>query len=466
MNRSKRICVLLGIFLVVCAITFGVSRYETYKEQIRNSDQTILEVEEEEVTALSWKYGQDTMGFHREEGWLYDEDSAFPVDEEKIRELLEQFREFGASFVIENVEDYGQYGLDDPACTIYITAAEEEYKIQLGDYSTMDEKRYVSIGDGNVYLVKNDPMGPFDLELSDLIQWDEIPEFGQVTKIQFAGEEDYSVLYEANSSRSWREEDVYFVQENGTDLALDTDRVHDYVQSIRFLDLAEYAAYDVSDEELSGYGLDEPELSVTLNYTSGESKEKTEDTFTLSVSRDPGEKEALGGRPEEETEDEEITAYARIGDSQVIYKITAYDYKELMDASYDRLRHQEVLPVDFEDICQIDLTLEGKKYILIAENKGSETAWYYQEEELEIRELQNALESLKADGFTKEKPSQQEEISLTIYPDDENDSKIHIELYRHDGSHCLAVVDGEPVSFVSRSSVVELVEAVWTIVLD
>lgn len=457
MSRSKRICVLLGIFLAACAVTFGVSRYEVYREQIRNSDQTILEVKGEEVTALSWKYGQDTMAFHKEESWLYDEDHAFPVDEEKIQKLLEPFEEFGVSFVIENVEDYGQYGLKDPVCTVYMTAADKEYEILLGDFSTMDEERYVSVGDGNVYLVKEDPAVRFDLELSDLILQDEIPEFEQITGIQFAGEENYSVFYEEDSSRSRRGEDVYFVEENGTDICLDTEQVENYMQSIRFLNLTEYATYDASEADLSDYGLDEPKLSVTLNYISGESEE--EHVFDLSIGRDPKETDA------EEEEDEDITAYARVGESQIIYRITADECKELMDASCDRLRHQEVLPVDFEDISQIELTLEGTVHVLTAENGKNESTWYYQEEELEIVDIQNALERLRADGFTDEEPSEKEEISFTISLSDEDHTEIHIELYRYDGSRCLAAVDGETVSFVPRSSVVDLVEAVQAIVL-
>ena len=53
-------------------------------------------------------------------------------------ELLEIFEEFGVSFVIEDVEDYGQYGLDDPEGTIRLEAGEESYEILLGDFSAMD----------------------------------------------------------------------------------------------------------------------------------------------------------------------------------------------------------------------------------------------------------------------------------------------------------------------------------------
>ena len=40
---------------------------------------------------------------------------------------------FGASFIIENVEDYSQYGLDDPICSIHIETAEESYGVEFRD---------------------------------------------------------------------------------------------------------------------------------------------------------------------------------------------------------------------------------------------------------------------------------------------------------------------------------------------
>ena len=75
----------------------------------------ILTLDTDTVTALSWEYNEETLAFHKEESWLYDEDENFPVDPEKISSFLEQFQEFGVSFIIEDVEDYGQYGLDEPS---------------------------------------------------------------------------------------------------------------------------------------------------------------------------------------------------------------------------------------------------------------------------------------------------------------------------------------------------------------
>ena len=469
MKRSRRLVILLGLLLAACAATFGVIRYEEHKEVIRNSDAIVLEIDSDAVQTLSWEYGAETLAFHKEDTWLYDGDAAFPVDEEKMQERLELFRAFGVSFIIEDVEDYGQYGLDKPICTIRLSTADETWEILLGNYSSMDSQRYVSVGDGNVYLVQNDPLDYFDAGLSDMIDHDETPDFDKVTGIRFAGTESYSITYEEDSGNTYCEEDVYFAERAGSLLPLDTSRVDAYLQKISGLSLTDYMTYNATAEELEACGLDTPELTVTVDYTyEDEARDEITQTFVLQISRDPEEQKAAeeASDQEEGTAEEEITAYARVGDSRIVYRITANEYKALMDASYDALRHLEVLSADFSDVTQLDISLEWAAYSITAEGSGDGRTYSYLGEELEIGDLQSALESLKAESFTDERPTQKKEIGLTVHLDNENYPEVRIELYRYDGTNCLAVVDGTPVSLVARADVVDLIEAVNEIVLN
>lgn len=177
MKRSKRLCILLGVLAVACVAIFALSRYQSKKEQIQTNGEVVLEIPVDSVQALSWEYDGETLSFHKDDQWIYDEDEAFPVDGEKIEGLLNQFSAMGAAFTIENPEDLSPYGLSDPTCSITITTDEETYTILLGGYSTMDSQRYVSIGDSNVYLVADDPLDDFDIGLRDLLDPDDIPAF-------------------------------------------------------------------------------------------------------------------------------------------------------------------------------------------------------------------------------------------------------------------------------------------------
>ena len=151
-----------------------------------------------------------------------------------------------------------------------------------------------------------------------------------------------------------------------------------------------------------------------------------------------------------------------------------YDYQALMDVSYGALRHTQVLSADFADIQQLDFTLENSRYTITAQVDEDATedeedpvlVYTYQGEELDISALQSAIEALSADSFTDEQPTQKEEIRFTAHLDNQNFPTVEVVLYRYDGESCLAVVDGSPVSLVPRTQVVDLMEALYAIVLS
>ncbi|MCI8688618.1 MAG: hypothetical protein HFF57_10025, partial [Lawsonibacter sp.] len=77
-----------------------------------------------------------------------------------------------------------------------------------------------------------------------------------------------------------------------------------------------YVTYNVTDEELATYGLDTPELTVTVEYTP--KVEETAEVFILHISRDP--EEIKKPSDEDDGEDETVTAYLRADQSQIIYQ--------------------------------------------------------------------------------------------------------------------------------------------------
>ena len=464
MRKATRLYALLGVLLAVCIAAFAVSRYEEKKEQIKNSGEVILEIPTDSVTALSWTNESGTFSFTKDETWVYDGDSAFPVDEEKIQDLLEQFTSFAAAFVIDDVEDYAQYGLDEPVCTIHITAGGESDTIELGDFSKMDEQRYVSIGDGKAYLVSHDPLDEFDAVLEDMILDDTIPEFDTAEQLVFSGSENYTVTRDEDGE-SICEEDIYFTDGQ----PLDTDNVDTFLSAIRSLSLTDYVSYNVTDEELATFGLDDPELTITMAYSTKDSDGNVEDsgTLLLDLSRNPEEVTAYEEAAEKDEEDlPDVTCYVRVGQSQIVYEISQSTYDRLTAVSYDTLRHQKLFTADFDTVTGIDVSLSGENHTFTydpPEDKDDENAegtWTYNGEEFDVDALETALCALSASGFTEETPTGQKEISLTVHLDNERFPTFTLTLYRLDGTNCIAAVDGKTVALVSRSETVDLIEAV------
>ena len=483
MKRKTRLIILCCVLAVAVGAAVGLSLYSEEAEQIAESGEVVFEQPVDEVTALSWEYTDEegetvSLAFTNNGGWSYDGDASFPVDGEALTELLDYFAAMPAAFVIEDVTDYGQYGLEEPLCTINITAGETEYEIALGDYSELDYQRYLSLGDGKVYLVNDDPMELYKITLDDLMLDDTIPAFVDVERVEFSGAENYVIERDENGG-SYRAGDVYYT-ENGE--VLDTDSVNDFVTYIAALGLEDYYTYDATEADLAETGLDEPELTVTIDYPESGEEDAEILTFTISFSSSATDKltdwdEVLAALEEEsedaeetaEPTDEDAVAYLRVGESAIIYEIGYDTFKAIMACSYDDLRHTEIFPAEVEDVASLSVTLDGGIYEFTttppegAEAEDEGTQWYYEGEETGVTDISTALAALSASRFDGGGASGEEEISLraTLASGDE----IALSLYRADGESCYAEVDGEGIGYVPRSQAVDLIEAVNAVVL-
>ena len=276
MKRQKKLLLLLGLLVIVSAVTLGVMKQEEHKEKIKNTPATVLEMKA--IDSVSWDYNDASYTFRKEDGtWVYDADAAFPVDPEKMDDLLSQFASLGAAFTIEEPEDLGQYGLEKPQCTIRLTAGEQTAELTLGDFSQMDSQRYAALGDGNVYLLSHDPMEEFDTDLSGLILQDEIPTFGTVENIALSGGDSFTRNEEGTG---FDDDDLYFRDSDGG--ALDTDRVNAFVKNLQSTSLTDYVTYNATEQDLADCYLANPEKSVTLTYVPEEAESEAQ-TFTLHL---------------------------------------------------------------------------------------------------------------------------------------------------------------------------------------
>ena len=193
-----------------------------------------------------------------------------------------------------------------------------------------------------------------------------------------------------------------------------------------------------------------------------------QDTAYVHTGGSPEElKEAM--ESEEEDAEYDVSAYARVGDSPIVYQIASLNYANLTAASYNDLRHKELITASFDDVIKIDIMLDGEEYTFTADGEGDEKTWQDSEgEEVDIYSIRSAITNLQADSpedFTDETPSGKEEISFTLYYDNEQYPEIHAALYRYDGQDCLAVLEGETLAKIARQYVVNLTEAVYAIVL-
>ena len=473
MKRSNKLLVLVGVLIVVCVLTVVVLKTEQKKELIRTTDEVVLELDPDSVERLAWSCGEVSLAFRREDGhWIYEADEAFPVDDEKIAKLLEDFESLGATFIIDDVEDFGQYGLDEPVCTIRLsTDKKKDYTVRLGAYSTMDAQRYVTLGDGRVFLVKSDPMDDYGVELAELIRYDEMPEFDYVTAIRFRGAQNYSIFREEGSDRSACVNDIYYADMNGEILPLDTEEVEKYLRAISSLSFTKFRSYNMSEEEAVAFGQDDPQLIVEVDYA-----DKDEDgelgeaqTFQMRMGRDLAEKNT---REEAERTGDPlanliVTAYVTFNDSNVVYSITDEKCTRFLASGYDDLRHKAPMPADFNATLEsFSATLDGETYEFSSElpEKG-DRKFFYEGKSFDTNIFHVRLKNIAVDEFTDEMPTGYEEISMVFRLNAPKFPEIRVAVYRYDGVKCLVTVNGAPFGFTKRTNVVELRESVLTAVL-
>ncbi len=441
MKRQKQLMILVGVLVVLIAVIALVSGVQKHIDTISTVDEEIIATSESALTAVSWTKDGTTLSFTQAAGtWSGAGDAAFPVDQDKMSDLLEHFESVHASFIIEDVEDFGQYGLDNPSCTVTLTSADGETVIRMGDYSTMDEKRYLTLGDGTVYLIDDDLEQYLTTDRDDWMRQDNLPDYDTLDSIVATGETAFTVEHRPDEDLCYTDAYEYYMTDGGRNRELSADKVADFADTLRNLDRTDYATYTEDGTTLADYGLDAPAQTFTVTCTTDEEPQ----TLTL----------AFGKKGDD--------CYLRMDDSTIVYRVAAdSNADDIAAAGYDTLRPDEVLALNWDDVESIDFTVDDATYT--AEKSGD--TWKINGEKVEFEDVTDAIDGLKVNEFNTETPAKKQEAAFTVHLDNQDFPELTVTLYQYDGDNCLAQKDGETLGFVARSLVVDLTEAVNAITL-
>lgn len=327
MKRGKKLILLLAVLVVLTAAVLIVLRLDlegTDAEEEENAGVSVFTLDPEAVTELTWTYEDETLTFAKSDsGWTYAEDSAFPLEESYLTAILTVLSDVTAGKTIASPEDPAQYGLEEPACTVTVTA-DTETELRIGNETGIGGERYLSVGDGNVYLVDEGILDSFAYGLLDLVAKESIPNMTNVTSLEVVSEvQSYTLSYEAANTEENSEDDseekvpVWFW--NGdSELPLDTTLAEALVQAVTGMSWGACVDYAAADS-LADYGLDAPTLTVTVNYTETADGE-TGASFVLEIG------DYADG-----------SCYARIAGSELVYWIDGSIGDSLMSVTYEDL---------------------------------------------------------------------------------------------------------------------------------
>lgn len=428
--------------MALCAVIAIVSGVEKHIDKISTVSEDIVNIDADALTQISWTADSKTLTFVKgDDGWTQSRDDAFPVDQEKISNLLEHFAPLTASFVIEGVEDFGQYGLDDPTATATLTTSDGDTTLQFGTYSTMDSKRYVTLGDGTVYLIDDDVTEALSTDHDDFMQTDAVPDYDTIDSIVATGETAFTADYLPDATHTYTDDYDYYAVDGDSYTALADSKIKSFITKLKNLDYTDYLTYRASTADLSVYGMDAPTETFTVTYT----KDKEQGSFALAFAK--GKNDG--------------NYYFRMGDSEIICKMDEDDYNDITATTADTLRPDEALSLDWDSVTSVEFTLDDTTYTIT--HKGDK--YTLDGAEVDFDDIQSAVDGLDINTYNTETSNKKQEIAVTVHLDNKDYPTLTLCAYQYDGENCLVALNNTTLGFVKRSLVVDLQEAVNAVVL-
>ena len=230
--------------------------------------------------------------------------------------------------------------------------------------------------------------------------------------------------------------------------------------------------YKAELKDLADYGLDDPAVTVTVNYI------ETTEVETNETDED--------GNPVYETREEEKSftlelgdyakdgVYARIAGSEMVYLIDSAICDSLLYTEVSELLPDDVILLDWDRTEGFDITLDGETYAVTmaleesTDDEGSTSYDYVYTlngEDVDFTDVLNSLEALESEGSAEGVSTELgEAISFVFHRSTETFTEVTLTIYNYDSTTCIASLSEGRPQFVSRDAVEDIVEAVTALV--
>lgn len=290
-RQTVKMAAAVGVLVVAVGAYFGMTLWnkaETEKEEAENASIELLDMGADDITGFSYQYEGETIAFVKEDGtWYLDSDRDFPVTQSSIEGKLSSVASTTASRKIEISEDnLADYGLDEPVNTITITDSEgNETVLEIGDQNGTSSEYYCRFNESDqVYMISSSLNSMMSFDIYTIVDMEDFPSFDMDSIKEFTVDDGSSV-------RSLDADDDYSAYSAASGMY--------YTQHI-----------DYNAEDLSVYGLDDPQYTVTIKYLEESEEESTDSTAAsgeTQASDESGETTAETEETEETYDEADLT---------------------------------------------------------------------------------------------------------------------------------------------------------------
>lgn len=380
-TRRNKLLLMVGVFLLFLGCYYLMVTINQKDETAADTSVVAFTTDPDDITAASFINNGDTISFTQVNGsWVYDADDTFPLNEKALTSALNTISEVSATREITDVTDFSQYGLSSPTYEIKLTSsADGEITLDIGISNTLTSEYYFRVNGGSsVYMVDSSVYDVFACNLYEFIQSDSIPSLTDVTSMTFNNAAKTTFVHYANGYDGWYSDKyTWFIKDGDTLTAANSDDVDSLVTTISGLTWSSCVAYNVSDDALAQYGLDDPAGTVKVKYKetayvdSGETDEEGNTLYDTETAKKTF-KLLIG---DSITGDDGTTYYyTKTADSSIVYLISSDTAKTLLDVSETTCPVWDVCEFDRTALTSVDIAYGDNTYTLKVSNKSKESS--------------------------------------------------------------------------------------------
>lgn len=280
-KKSVNLITAVGVLVILSGAYVGVTAYVS-KQEAAETESTeeenpeIVSIASADVKSIKFVIDKKEVTFEKDgDSWVKSDETAFPVDQDKIDTLVSSLNSIKAERTLEDVEDASEYELDQPENTITVTTEDGETTvIQLGMENDSTNQEYIDLNkdSSTVYVVSNSTFSSFEGTLYDFAKSGTFPtvDSSTVSKISVDGK-DSSYVVEKDENNFWN------VTSGGDTEKADSAKATSLASALSSMAYASYVNYNCSEDELSQYGLDKPYAKITVDYQEKVEKDSTDE---------------------------------------------------------------------------------------------------------------------------------------------------------------------------------------------
>lgn len=376
MKKKKKLIGLLTALVVLILLTaayFCLKNYNKEQEAESETEDTsvaVTSIEESDITGLTYILDKEKLELKKENNsWYYTEDKNFPVDQDKVKTLLDNFKDIKAVRDLGQLENLDDYGLKEPSNTVTVISnngVETVFYIGNENETTGDYYMYMNNPE-HIYTVSSTFANAFNGKLYDLVVDSSFPSITSNTIIKAVVDQtDNQLTLESSrdDSATWSVKDSKNKKKEA-----DGTKSNQLLSNVTSLNFKDYIDYDCKN--LDQYGLKDPSAVITLDYTvtheAESSSEPGSEPGSESASEpgtEPGTKttEADDVQTEESESETQSTKlvtevkqvilqignqtedgdyYVKISDNNEVHTMSADALKPWLEAQYSDLRKAE-----------------------------------------------------------------------------------------------------------------------------